>query len=185
MQWGRSEIIGFLQVHAGIHEQPHEVSMPLVTGPVQSGVTIDVRQVILGAHSEEKCGCGRSSIHAGCHQWSQSFQIGCVDVDTRLKENLNHTFRGFSIELVPILFACKIRENYLRVLCGMPNESAAVLVCPNIEGRMVHSARSYTASFQRCHQARPNELAYIRACPWHAAPQSRISQRNSPRRSTP
>lgn len=84
MQRRGPEVVGLGQIRAGVQQQPDQVGMALVRGPVQRGVAVDVGQTVQGAHPQQKTGRGRLAEHAGRHQWREALEVRHVWVHSGL-----------------------------------------------------------------------------------------------------
>lgn len=78
------EIVRFRQVRPGIQQQPDQLGVSLVRGPVQRGVPVDVGQMVRRAHSQQEARRGRFAEHAGRHQRREPFEVRHVRVHSGL-----------------------------------------------------------------------------------------------------
>lgn len=86
VQWRGPEVVGFRQVGAGVQQQPDQLGVSLVRGPVQRGVAVDVGQMVQGAHAQQETRRGRFAKHAGRHQRRETFEVRYVRVHTGLEK---------------------------------------------------------------------------------------------------
>lgn len=88
MKRRRPEVIALLKIDPGVHQQPDDVAVALVSGPMEGRVAVDVHQMVLSAHAQQVSRRRRSSEHGGRHQRRQSLEVGRVNRHASLKKNL-------------------------------------------------------------------------------------------------
>ena len=85
-----ANVIRLLRIEAGVDQHLHQAGEPLIGGPVQGGVSVDVGEVGSGLLAQQEGGHHGAAEHAGHHQRGQPLVVHRVHGDPRREENVNH-----------------------------------------------------------------------------------------------